>query len=81
MLPVQICDSLDVQTSQLRIHVLLVALAVVQLHVEHQGNAQDQDHGRGSQVQSIADREVGCIVRDESPCGNQTADVTCVSLA
>jgi len=41
VLPVQICDSLVIQASKLGIDVLLVALAVIQLHVEHQSDAQD----------------------------------------
>ena len=80
VLPVQICDSLVVQTSKLGINILLVALAIIPLHVEHQSDTKDQDCGRGAQVQTIADRVVGCIVRHESPCGNQTADVPYVLL-
>lgn len=41
VLPIQIRDGLVVQSSKLGIDVLLVTLAVVQLHVEHQSDAQD----------------------------------------
>lgn len=81
VLPVQICDSLVVQPSKLGIDVLFVALAVVPLHVEHQSYAQDQNSGRGGEVQAIADRVIGCVVWHESPRGDQTADVACVLLA
>jgi hypothetical protein len=75
VLPVQICASFVIKSCKFGINISLVALAVVPFHVEHQGDAQDQDYRRSGQVQSIADRVVGCIVRYECPCGDQTADV------
>jgi hypothetical protein len=73
--PVQIFTSLIIQTSKLGIDVSLVAFLVVPLDVEHQSDAQYQDRRASSQIQPIADRVVGSIMRHESPCGNQSSDV------
>jgi hypothetical protein len=73
--PIQILTSLIIQTSKLSINIPLVAFLVVAPDVEHQGDAQNQNRRAGSQVQPIADREVRSVVRHESPCRNQSADV------
>lgn len=75
MPPVQIRLRLIIQTRQLSLGVLLVSLRVVPLHVEQHEDTQDENHRARTKVQTIANRIIRPVERQESPSRNQTTDV------
>lgn len=72
MLPVQIFNLSDVETSQLRININLLALFVVPAHPECQQNRNEKDGCASCQIKSVSDSVVWTIKWQETPCGDQT---------
>jgi hypothetical protein len=76
MLVVKILDLLLLQSSQFRIDIPPLPLAIVHLHPPQQRETQDKDRSAGPQVEAVACWEIRSVCGNEGPGGDEAADVS-----
>jgi hypothetical protein len=75
MPPIHILNFPSRLPSQFLVHINAFPLLITAIHPEQQHNTQDQNRATRAQIQAVTNLVVRSVKRQETPCGDQTANI------